>query len=150
MAVPLGYRAEAAPETSTLLPRKPIYKNLTFQVVTAITILGLIGFFSPRGGGIASMGNLKKAGRVGLKAIGYFEVVTTMALAIGLVVANVARPGVGIDRNSVKVTEEATQQVAKYQAAGEQQKDFAQVVLHIIPHDVFAALAGGDIIPVLC
>ncbi|MDB5323134.1 MAG: glutamate:protein symporter [Phycisphaerales bacterium] len=176
MAVPLDY-SSAPPAVTSIPPKKPIYKNLTFQVLTAITIGALIGVFSPRVGvalgplgdgfirlvkmvvtpiifltvvvGIASMGNLKKAGRVGLKAIGYFEIVTTIALAIGLLVANVARPGSGIDRNAVKVTQETTQQVAKYQAAGEQQKDFAQVVLHIIPNNVFAAFAGEDILPVL-
>jgi aerobic C4-dicarboxylate transport protein len=170
MAIPLEY---ASPPPA----RKKLYKNLTVQVLTAITIGALIGVFSPSLGvalgplgeafirlvkmvvtpiifltvvvGIASMGNLKKAGRVGLKAIGYFEVVTTLALAIGLVVANVARPGAGIDRNKVKITEEATQQVARYQAAGEQQKDIAQVLLHIIPPNVFAAFAGEDILPVL-
>jgi aerobic C4-dicarboxylate transport protein len=171
MAIPLEY--ESPPPRA----RKKLYKNLTVQVLTAITIGALIGVFSPRLGvalgplgdgfirlvkmvvtpiifltvvvGIASMGNLKKAGRVGLKAIGYFEVVTTIALGIGLVVANVARPGAGIDRNKVHVTEEAAQQVAKYQAAGEQQKDIAQVLLHIIPPNVFAAFAGEDILPVL-
>ena len=94
---------------------KPFYKNLTVQVLTAIAIGVVIALVSPKTGmalkplgdgfirlvkmvvtpiifltvvvGIASIGNLRKAGRVGLKAIVYFEGVTTVALAIGLLVA---------------------------------------------------------------
>jgi aerobic C4-dicarboxylate transport protein len=156
---------------------KPIYKNLTFQVLTAIVIGATIASIKPEWGialkplgdgfirlvkmvvtpiifltvvvGIASIGNLRKAGRVGLKAIVYFELVTTLALAIGLGVGNLARPGAGIDRSRVKMTEQDTKDLAKYQAAGERQKDFREVVLHIIPDNVFAAFAGDDILPVL-
>src|SRR5258706_12048608 len=177
MAVPQDYSSAAAPATSALPQRKPIYKNLTFQVLTAIAFGALIGIFSRRVGvalgplgdgfirlvkmvvtpiifltvvvGIASIGNLRKAGRVGFKAIVYFEVVTTLALAIGLVVANVARPGAGIDRSRVKVTEQDKKDLERYQAAGERHKDFREVVLHVIPENVFAAFAGDDILPVL-
>jgi aerobic C4-dicarboxylate transport protein len=156
---------------------KPIYKNLTFQVLTAIVIGASIAIIKPEWGialkplgdgfirlvkmvvtpiifltvvvGIASIGNLRKAGRVGLKAILYFEIVTTLALAIGLGVGNMARPGAGIDRSRVKVTEQDTKDFAKYQAAAERQKDFREFVLHIIPDNVFAAFAGDDILPVL-
>src|SRR6478735_8534850 len=95
---------------------KSFYKNLTVQVLTAITIGALIALKPLADGfirlvkmvvtpiifltvvvGIASIGNLRKAGRVGLKAILYFELVTTVALAIGLIVANVAKPGAGFD-----------------------------------------------------
>jgi aerobic C4-dicarboxylate transport protein len=156
---------------------RPVYKNLTFQVLTAIVIGATIAAIRPSWGvalgplgdmfirlvkmvvtpiifltvvvGISSMGNLKKAGRVGLKAIVYFEIVTTIALAIGLLVANVAKPGAGIDGRSARVSEEASKQIAKYQAAGEEHKSIPQLVLHIIPSNVFAALAGDDILPVL-
>jgi aerobic C4-dicarboxylate transport protein len=159
------------------MPGKPVYKNLTFQVLTAIILGATIAVISPKAGvalaplgegfirlvkmvvtpiifltvvvGISSMGNLKKAGRVGLKAIAYFEIVTTIALAIGLVVANVAKPGAGIDGRAVKVSDEASKQIAKYQAAGEEHKTVPQLVLHVIPSNVFAAFAGDDILPVL-
>jgi aerobic C4-dicarboxylate transport protein len=152
---------------------KPFYKNLTVQVLTAIVIGAGIAVVKPEWGialkplgdgfirlvkmvvtpiifltvvvGIASIGNLRKAGRVGLKAIVYFEVVTTLALTIGLVVANVAKPGAGFDTRSAKVTED----VEKFRAAGEKQRDFAQYVLHVIPDNVFAAFAGEDVLPVL-
>src|SRR5258706_1769025 len=127
MAVPQDYSSAAAPAPRALPQRKPIYKSLTFQVLTAITIGALIGVFSPRVGvalgplgdgfirlvkmvvtpiifltvvvGIASMGNLKKAGRVGVEAGGYFLVVTTVSLADGLVVGEVARAGAGVGRH---------------------------------------------------
>src|SRR5690242_19067195 len=103
---------------------KPFYKNLTVQVLTAIVIGAAIGHVRPDWGiklqplgdgfirlvkmvvgpiifltivvGISSMGDLRKFGRVGGKALLYFEVVTTIALAIGLLVANVLKPGAAI------------------------------------------------------
>jgi len=156
---------------------KPIYKNLTVQVLIAVAIGAVIGKVKPGWGvalqplsegfvnlvkmvvtpiifltvvvGIAGIGNLRKAGRVGLKAIIYFEVVTTLALAIGLFVANVARPGEGIDRSKVKVTKEDEKKLAKYKEEGEKKKDFVQLVLNVIPKNVVAAFAGDDVIPVL-
>src|SRR3954451_3780770 len=119
---------------------KPFYKNLTVQVLTAIAIGAVVAIVNPDWGialkplgdgfirlvkmvvtpiifltvvvGIASIGNLRKAGRVGLKAILYFEVVTTLALAIGLIVANVVKPGAGFDTSHATVTEK----VKTYQA----------------------------------
>ncbi|HEY7115755.1 MAG TPA: C4-dicarboxylate transporter DctA [Tepidisphaeraceae bacterium] len=157
--------------------RRRIYQNLTVQVLTAIAIGATIAAINPHLGqslkplgdgfirlvkmvvtpiifltvvvGIASMGDLRKAGRVGLKAILYFEFVTTLALGIGLAVANIARPGDAVDRSKVAVSEEASKDIVKYQAAAEKQKDFAQFVLHIIPDNVAAAFAGDDILPVL-
>ena len=100
--------------------------------------------------GIAGIGNLKKAGRVGLKAIVYFEIVTTLALAIGLTVANVAKPGAAIDRSKVKVTADAQKNLKRYTEEGEKKKDFVQLLLHIIPDNVVAAFAGEDVLPFLC
>src|SRR5262252_11020866 len=104
---------------------RSIHKNLTVQVLVAITVGALLGFLAPDVGrkmkpvgdtfvnlvkmviapvvfltivlGIATLGDLKRVGRVGGKALVYFEVVTTFALAIGLVVVNVIKPGAGLD-----------------------------------------------------
>jgi aerobic C4-dicarboxylate transport protein len=169
MAAPLDY--------SSVPPKKLLYKNLTFQVLTAIAIGAVIAVINPSWGvalkplgdgfirlvkmvvapiifltvvvGIAGIGDLRKAGRVGLKAILYFEIVTTIAMAIGLAVANIAKPGAGIDTHNAHVSEQDAKEAAKYQAAGEKQKDFSQFVLHIIPDNVFAAFTGEDMLPVL-
>src|SRR4030088_1841812 len=102
-----------------------IHHNLTFQVLVAITLGVLLGLLLPETGramkpvgdtfinlvkmviapvifltivlGIANMSDLKKVGRVGGKALLYFEIVTTFALTIGLIVVNVTKPGKGLD-----------------------------------------------------
>ncbi len=108
---------------------KKVFTNLTFWVLTAITAGALLGHFSPATAvkmqplgkgfieivklfispiifltislGISGMGDLKKVGRVGGKAILYFEIVTTLALIIGIVVANLIQPGRGVNTDAV-------------------------------------------------
>ena len=105
--------------------RRPLYSHLYFQVVCAILIGILLGHFYPTLAvtmqplgeafikaikmliapiifctvvhGIASMNDMKKVGRVGLKAIVYFEVVTTLALIVGLIIVNLWQPGSGMN-----------------------------------------------------
>src|SRR5207253_11164653 len=125
---------------------RPFFKSLYFQVLTAIALGVLLGHFYPQLGeqmkpfgdafikaikmiiapiifctvvhGIASMEDMKKVGRVGLKALIYFEVLTTLALIVGLIVVNILQPGVGmnvdartIDTKSIQVyTTKAGQQ----------------------------------------
>lgn len=157
---------------------KPLYKNLTFQVVLAIVIGGLIGWWKSEWGlamqpladgflklikmvvgpiifltivvGIASMGDLKKVGRVGLKAILYFEIVTTLALAIGLLVANVAKPGASFRENQhtaatkpVALSAADKAKLAAYEKEG-QEHTTVGFLLGIIPDNIFAAFAGKD------
>ena len=116
---------EAGRATSVAEPHKPFYKHLYVQVLTAIVIGVLLGHFYPQLGeqmkplgdgfikmikmliapiifctvvhGIASMEDMKKVGRVGLKALIYFEVITTLALIVGLIVVNVLQPGAGMN-----------------------------------------------------
>src|SRR4249919_2474863 len=106
-------------------PHRPLYTHLYAQVLTAIVFGVLLGHFYPQLGeqmkplgdgfirvikmliapiifctvvhGIASMEDMKKVGRVGLKALIYFEVVTTLALIVGLLVINILQPGVGMN-----------------------------------------------------
>jgi aerobic C4-dicarboxylate transport protein len=89
--------------------------------------------------GIAGAGDLKKVGRVGGKGLIYFEIVTTLALVIGLVVANVIKPGVGISHDSIPAT--------ALPAPGK--LDWFEFVLHIVPSNVIDAFAKGDIIQIL-
>jgi len=95
--------------------------------------------------GIAGMQDIKKVGRVGLKAIIYFEVVTTLALIIGLVVINTLRPGSGMNINPATLDASA---VATYvtQSKATSVVDF---LLHIIPENIINALSNGDLLQIL-
>jgi len=95
--------------------------------------------------GIAKMGDLKKVGRVGLKGIVYFELLTTVALAIGLAVASLIRPGAGMNVDPATLDAKA---VAAYatEAHAHGTVDF---LLNVIPRDVADAFAKGDILQVL-
>ena len=152
---------------------KPLARSLYLQVLVAVLCGALLGFFHPSWGiamkpfgdgfiklvkmliapivfttvvtGIASMGDLKKVGRVGLKGIVYFEVLTTVALAIGLLVAKVVRPGAGMNVNAATLDVKA---IASY-TSGSQAMGTVDFILHIIPKDVADAFAKGEILQVL-
>ena len=89
--------------------------------------------------GIAGHGDLKQVGRMGVKAIVYFEVVTTIALVIGLVVVNVIKPGVGA---TLHVAEGMGDLVAKKQT-------FGDVLTHVFPQSFFEAAANGEVLQVV-
>jgi aerobic C4-dicarboxylate transport protein len=93
--------------------------------------------------GIVGAGNVRKVGRVGGKAIIYFEVVTTMALIIGLLVANFVRPGHGIDPRHIPPAD-----VSKY-TEGAHNMDWGQFISNIVPQNIFNAFAQGEIIQIL-
>jgi aerobic C4-dicarboxylate transport protein len=154
-------------------PRKPFYTHLYVQVLTAIAIGILLGHFYPSLGeqmkplgdgfiklikmmiapiifctvvhGIASMEDMKKVGRVGLKALIYFEVVTTLALIVGLVVVNVLQPGVGMDTDPRAID---TKSIQVYTTKAGQQST-VEFLMHIIPNTVIGAFAEGEILQVL-
>ncbi|MBL0170953.1 MAG: dicarboxylate/amino acid:cation symporter [Gemmatimonadaceae bacterium] len=138
VAVALGVMLGViAPDVAKKL--KPIgdtFVNLVKMVITPIIFLTIVH-------GIASMADLRKLGRVGGKALLYFELVSTLALAIGLVIVNVTKPGAGLD-----VTTLATGDVSKYTASGAQQSTL-EFLLHIVPSNVVSAFASGDLLPVV-
>ncbi|RSK45281.1 C4-dicarboxylate transporter DctP [Bacillus canaveralius] len=151
---------------------KSLFKNLTFQVLTAIFIGVMVGLIWPSVGkemkpigdtfinavkmviapiifltivlGIAKMGDMKKVGKVGGKAFIYFEVVTTLALAIGLIVVNVVKPGAGLNFNELEKGD-----VSQYTQNGGEGINWIEFVTHIIPSNMFDAFAKGDILQVL-
>ena len=154
--------------------KQPLYKYLYFQVIVAIIIGILLGHFQPTLGasmkplgdgfiklikmiiapiifctvviGIASMGDVKKVGRVGGKALLYFEVVSTVALTIGLIIMNFFRPGSNMN---VDVSSLDPASVANYTKAASSNHGFADFLLNIIPSTVVDAFAKGDILQVL-
>jgi aerobic C4-dicarboxylate transport protein len=159
--------------TTVAKPSKPFYANLWIQVLFAITIAIIFGYVSPAKAiamkplgdgfirlitmiisliifctvvsGIASMQDMKKVGRVGGKALLYFEVVSTLALLIGLVVGNLVHPGTGLNVNAANLDAKA---VADYAGAAKAQS-VTEFLLHIIPTTVVDAFAKGDILQVV-
>ena len=97
-------------------------------------------------GGIAKMSDLKSFGRVGGRALIYFEVVSTLALIIGLVVGEVVRPGDGFNINPATLDPKG---VAEYVTKAKQLGGVADYLLHLIPDTFVGAFAGGEILQVL-
>lgn len=93
--------------------------------------------------GISHAGDVKKIGRVGAKALIYFEIVTTLALVIGLVVANLVKPGSGIDPGVVHGAD-----ISKYTVEASRM-DWRDFLTHIVPSNIIRAFADGDIVPIL-
>ncbi len=149
------------------------FKSLTFQVISGI-ILGIIcGALFPKFGaelkvladifikmikmiiapiifltivvGIAGMGDMKKLGRIGGKALLYFEIVSTIALGIGITIANVFKPGKGFDTSAADASA-----VAQYtKAAEETSHGLMDFFLSIIPDTFLGAFTNGQLLPVL-
>ena len=149
------------------------YQHLYVQVLIAITAGILLGHFYPQLGeqmkplgdafikcikmiiapiifftvvhGIASMRDMKKVGRVGLKALIYFEVLTTAALIIGLIVINLWKPGAGMN---IDLSTVDTKSIAAFTAKAKDQGT-VQFLMDIIPSTVVGAFANGEILQVL-
>ncbi len=152
--------------------KKPLYKVLYIQVLAAIVVGAIVGWLFPDFArndwikamgdgfvklikmviapvifctvvsGIAHISEVKKVGRVAVKALVYFEIVSTFALALGLIVANVLRPGAGFQGQSNAAA------VAGYAKQASEMKS-VDFVLHIIPDTVVGAFAQGEILQVL-
>ncbi|MFJ5236384.1 cation:dicarboxylate symporter family transporter, partial [Pseudomonas neuropathica] len=118
--------------SNVLQPAGDIFIRLIKMIVIPIVISSLIV-------GIAGVGDAKKLGRIGLKTIIYFEIVTTIAIVVGLLLANLFHPGTGIDMSTL-----GTVDISKYQAtAAEVQHEhaFIETILNLIPANFFAAMA---------
>lgn len=128
----VGYRYPAFAPVAKLM--SDMFINLIRMVIAPVIFFTIVL-------GITGVGNLKKVGRVGGKGLLYFEIVTTLAIIIGLVVANVIKPGVGVNHESF-----ATASTFKVDPKG---FDWADFILHIIPTNVVDAFAKGDIVQIL-
>ncbi|VTU36272.1 Aerobic C4-dicarboxylate transport protein [Variovorax sp. PBL-H6] len=152
---------------------KPFYKSLYFQVITAIVVGVLLGHFYPQTGaamkplgdgfiklikmiiapiifctvvvGIAGMEDMKKVGKTGGLALLYFEIVSSIALLVGLLIINIVRPGAGMN---IDVSQLDTKAIAAYTAPGQMQGT-VDFLLHVIPSTVVDAFAKGEILQVL-
>jgi aerobic C4-dicarboxylate transport protein len=153
--------------------RRPWYTILYVQVLIAIAVGVLVGYLFPHAGaamkplgdgfiqlikmiiapvifctvvhGIASMSDLKKIGRVGVKTLVYFEAVSTVALVIGLIVAEVVQPGHGFNIDPATLDPKS---VASYVTRAKEE-GFVAHIMAIIPNTFVGSLANGDILQVL-
>jgi aerobic C4-dicarboxylate transport protein len=153
--------------------RRPFWRTLYFQVLVGIALGVLIGWLAPEWGrslkplgdgfiklvkmvigpvifltvvtGIAGMSDLKAFGRVGAKALGYFLVVSTFALFVGLLVGNLVRPGAGLGVDPATLDAGA---VANYVTQAHEQS-ITGFLLHIIPDSLVSAFTEGEILQVL-
>jgi aerobic C4-dicarboxylate transport protein len=153
--------------------RQPFYASLWVQVAFAMVAAVALGYFAPLRAvamkplgnafirmitmiitvlifctvvtGIAGMRDLKKVGRVGGKALLYFEIVSTIALVVGLIVGNVVRPGRGFNVNPASLDARA---VADYAGQAKAQS-VTEFLMHIVPTTVTDAFAKGDILQVV-
>ena len=152
---------------------RPFYRTLYFRVIVAIVLGILLGHYFPQTGvhmkplgdgfiklikmliapiifctvvsGIAGMENMKSVGRTGVLALLYFEAVSTVSLVIGLVIVNLAKPGVGMNVDVATLDASGVQGYA--QAA--QQQSVVDFLLNVIPTTVVDAFAKGEILQVL-
>jgi aerobic C4-dicarboxylate transport protein len=157
----------------TASPRKPWYRILYVQVLIAVVLGIVVGHFFPGTGkalkplgdgfiklvkmmiapiifctvvhGIASMSDLRRLGRVGLKSLIYFEVVSTVALILGLVVVNTVRPGAGFNIDPATLDPKA----GSSYAGKAQELSTTDFILNIIPKTFLDAFVSGDLLQVL-
>jgi proton glutamate symport protein len=149
--------------------RRPWYKpSLTTQILLGLVLGGVLGYISPEWGnrvyflrdiflnliksiiaplifstlvvGIAGGGDLKKVGRMGLKTLLYFEIVTTVALFIGLGVVNLTKPGYGVALTAARDISQLQQTHAQ---------GFREMLVHIFPSSVLDAMARGDVLQIV-
>ena len=151
----------------------PFHRTLYFRVITGIVLGVILGVVAPATAskmeplgaafiklirmmigpvifftvvtGIASIGDMRKLGRVGLKALLYFEVVTTIALFIGLIVVNLIQPGAGMNVDASKLDSTAIQ---AYAAQG-QHLSTIEFLTNIIPNTFLSAFSSGEVLQIL-
>jgi proton glutamate symport protein len=96
--------------------------------------------------GVAGVGDIKKLGKLGGKTILYFEIITTVAIVVGLLAANLLHPGTGVDRSGLEKSD-----ISSYTSTAEatEQKGFVETFVHIVPTNVFESIAAGDMLPII-
>lgn len=161
----------AAPTVAPPPQRRPWYRpSLTTQIMIGLVLGGFIGWIQPEWGdkvyflrdiflnliksiigplvfstlvvGIAGSGDLKKVGRMGVKALIYFEIVTTAALAIGLIMVNITKPGMGV------VLAPASTEIAD-KIGQSHPKTLVETLVYTFPSSVFDALAKGEVLQIV-
>ncbi|BAP37692.1 MULTISPECIES: glutamate/aspartate:proton symporter GltP [Acinetobacter] len=124
-----------------LQPLGKIFINLIKMIVIPLVLSMLIL-------GIANAGDSKSVGKLGLKTIVYFEIITTVAIIVGLVAANVFQPGAGIDMSTL-TTSDISQYKETTQEVSHEAHGLVNTVLSLIPPNIFAAMGDGHMLPII-
>jgi aerobic C4-dicarboxylate transport protein len=150
---------------------RPLYKDLSLQILAAMVLGALVGHYFPESAeslrplgdlfirlvrmivapiifctvvhGIASVGEAKRVGRVAFKALIYFEIVTTLALVLGLLMVNIWQPGAGMNIDAASLAGEASG-VPSTRPVG-----YGEFLLSLVPSSAVGAFADGEVLPVL-
>lgn len=124
-----------------LSPAGDIFIRMIKMIVVPIVVATLVV-------GIAGIGDAKKLGSIGFKTILYFEIITTLAIILGITLANVFHPGYGIDMSTLAVVDisKYEQTTVAVQSGGHSLVD---TILSLIPANIFASMAKGDMLPII-
>ena len=122
-----------------LQPIGTIFINMIKMIVVPIIVSTLIL-------GVAGTGDIKQLGKLGGKTLIYFEVVTTIAIVVGILAANIFKPGVGIDMDSLTKTD-----IGEYVETSEQveTEGFIDIIVGIVPDNIVQSMAEGDMLPII-
>ena len=123
-----------------LQPAGDIFIRLISMIVVPIVVSTMIL-------GIASIGDAKSLGRIGFKTLMYFELITTFAIFVGIGLGNFFKPGAGIDMASLVTTDISRYQTTQHLV--EQQHGLGQVILNLIPTNIFGAMGAGSLLPII-
>lgn len=120
-------------------PMGDIFIHLIKMIVVPIVIAALIV-------SIAGVGDIKKLGKLGGKTLLYFESVTTFAIAIGLLAANLFQPGAGVDTSSLKANDISNYETTMETAGN---PSIAETIVHLVPTNIFESMSKGDLLPII-
>lgn len=124
---------------SYLKPLGDIFLRLIKMIVVPIVFSAIVV-------GVSSLGDIKKVGKIGAKTLLYFEIVSTFAIVLGLIIANVVKPGTGIDMHQLAKTSIDTYvNTAKTSS----HKGTLDIIVNIVPSNIFEALTNGELLPVI-
>lgn len=166
--------ASPAPSAPQKKRKRPFYQDISFQVITGMLLGIVVGHYWPDIGGtlqplgdafirliqmvvgpiifctvcsgIANVGDMKKVGRVAVKALIYFEIVTSLALVIGLVTINVLQPGVGMNIDAATID---TTKASSFINQAHHFVSTSEFLLNLIPRTFVSGFASGDILQIL-
>lgn len=128
--------------TNILIPAGDIFIHLIKMIVIPIVISTLIV-------GIAGVGDAKKIGRIGLKTIIYFEFITTIAIIVGITLANLFQPGSGIDMSTLTTVDISKYENTTQQITNNAKNSISNIIISLIPTNIFSVITKGDMLPII-